>query len=177
MSELALQSDMQFDVPRSVWDVSNTVDQRALMAFRLEPEFVCIAVPHALPWCMRVVSDFLNAAGRAVCTAPLLAEYVPLFFPLRRVVDARVSMAIDDSFHFVSFLELHSGVLELHSGLIVDQLWGTRTASRHSIAGPAALARHSGHQCGLPACIQACIGQLGACAELYSHIAVALVTA
>jgi hypothetical protein len=77
MSVLALWLDMQLDVPLSVLDVSLPVDRQALMAFLLDPGSICTAAPHALPSCMRVVSDFLTAIGHAVCTAPLLAERVP----------------------------------------------------------------------------------------------------
>jgi hypothetical protein len=78
--------------PLSVLDVSLPMDRQALKAFLLDPGSACTAAPHALPSRTRVVSDFLTAIGHAVRSARLLAERVPLFLPLRRVVDARMSI-------------------------------------------------------------------------------------
>jgi hypothetical protein len=50
MCELALQLDMQLDVPLSVL---------ALMAFLLDYGCIYAANPHALPSCIRIISDFL----------------------------------------------------------------------------------------------------------------------
>jgi hypothetical protein len=47
---------------------------------------------HALPSCTHIVSEFLNAIGRAEYIAPLFLNVCPLFLPLRRVVDGRMSM-------------------------------------------------------------------------------------
>jgi hypothetical protein len=92
MSELPLQSDMQFDVRLSVLDVSLTVDLQSLIAFVFDPGSICTASPHTLPSCVRIVNNLLTAVGHAVCTAILLAV-CPLFLPLLHVVDARMSMS------------------------------------------------------------------------------------
>jgi hypothetical protein len=46
--------------------------------------------------CVRIVFDVLDAIDHAVCNALLRDECVPPVLLLRRVVDARMSMAIDD---------------------------------------------------------------------------------
>jgi hypothetical protein len=63
MSELALDWDMQLDVPLSVSDESHTAERPALMAFLLDPGSICPATPHALPSCACIITDFLLAIG------------------------------------------------------------------------------------------------------------------
>jgi hypothetical protein len=51
MSELALQFDVQRDMPLSALDAYHTEERRALMACLLDPVSMCASSPHALPMC------------------------------------------------------------------------------------------------------------------------------